>query len=456
MLTVGSSAFAQSVGIGTQSPHSSAILDITSGSKGVLLPQTWLFNVDSSSPIQSYRDYSNDYTPFGLLVYNYNPATTNGLQGKGFYWWNGYRWHKLADQGFSWKTNGNALAGDGAKLGSLDDLGMGFLRNGKHSGRLSDYVTIFGYSNSRDSYSPSSMTIFGAESLLKPAGSSTSAFGAYSLQVDSTGSSNTAIGAFALALKKKGSYNTAIGSHALYNNQGSNNTAIGSKALYSTTTGNYNTGVGHNAVAAATISYATAIGADATVNCSNCMALGGMGVAAVKVGIGTATPSADLDIKQQADSFGIRLKSALASFGWSTYVDNSGNYVFQKGNTIMSYIDGATGNIILVSDSSRKKAIRPMPEVMDHMMQLQPKTYSYTHDATRNRTLGFLAQDVEHIFPEFVATGGNGYKAVGYANFGIVAIKAIQEQQELMQQQDELIAKLKKRIAALEKAADEK
>ena len=95
-----------------------------------------------------------------------------------------------------------------------------------------------------------------------------------------------------------------------------------------------------------------------------------------------------------------------------------------------------------------------MPSVLEKVMKLQPKSYSYKHDETRTKTLGFLAQDVEKVFPEFVDTDGNGTKAVGYANFGIVAIKTIQEQQAIMLQQDELIGKLRKRIAALEKSMD--
>ncbi|MCH2024041.1 MAG: hypothetical protein MK207_16320, partial [Saprospiraceae bacterium] len=66
-------------------PHASAILDVQSTSKGVLLPRVSLVSTSSSSPISG--------TPaVGLLVFN--TATSNDVV-PGFYYWNGSAWVQL-------------------------------------------------------------------------------------------------------------------------------------------------------------------------------------------------------------------------------------------------------------------------------------------------------------------------------------------------------------------------
>jgi trimeric autotransporter adhesin len=96
-------------------------------------------------------------------------------------------------------------------------------------------------------------------------------------------------------------------------------------------------------------------------------------------------------------------------------------------------------------------------------MQLQAKSYQYkaTADAHRN-TFGFIAQEVEKIFPEFIFKSEDGIKGIAYRNFSVIAIKAIQEQQELIinlekknqeleQQFQQQVNTLIQRIEALEK-----
>lgn len=72
------------VGIGTSTPNSSAILDVTSTNKGILIPRVSLNNVtDSTTPINSPAT--------GLLVWNTN-ATVTGGSGIGFYYYTGSQW----------------------------------------------------------------------------------------------------------------------------------------------------------------------------------------------------------------------------------------------------------------------------------------------------------------------------------------------------------------------------
>ena len=71
---------------------------------------------------------------------------------------------------------------------------------------------------------------------------------------------------------------------------------------------------------------------------------------------------------------------------------------------------------------------------------------------------GFIAQDVNEIFPEFVATytdrkTGEERLALNYDNFGVIAIKAIQEQQMQINEQKKEIEELKKMVLKLTSAA---
>jgi len=68
------------VGIGTTSPHSSALLDLTAADKGLLIPRVTLVDVtDGVNPVNGPET--------GLLVYN-----SAGALAEGFYYWDGTEW----------------------------------------------------------------------------------------------------------------------------------------------------------------------------------------------------------------------------------------------------------------------------------------------------------------------------------------------------------------------------
>ena len=63
------------------------------------------------------------------------------------------------------------------------------------------------------------------------------------------------------------------------------------------------------------------------------------------------------------------------------------------------------------------------------------------HNPSHNKSIGFIAQDVQKLFPELVAVipdSSAGYKNINdlhtldYSGFGVIAIKAIQEQQKMI------------------------
>ena len=56
------------------------------------------------------------------------------------------------------------------------------------------------------------------------------------------------------------------------------------------------------------------------------------------------------------------------------------------------------------------------------------------------KIIGFLAQDVQVLFPELVKHREDEYLGLNYDDFGVIAIKAIQEQQKII---DELLERIK-------------
>ena len=67
--------------------------------------------------------------------------------------------------------------------------------------------------------------------------------------------------------------------------------------------------------------------------------------------------------------------------------------------------------------------------------------------AQQERQLGFIAQEVEEIYPELVSpTEGDEHKGLKYAGFSAIIVEAVKEQQEVVQQQAAEISHLTQRV----------
>ncbi|MFN0037501.1 MAG: tail fiber domain-containing protein [Saprospiraceae bacterium] len=107
--------------------------------------------------------------------------------------------------------------------------------------------------------------------------------------------------------------------------------------------------------------------------------------------------------------------------------------------------------------------------ILAKLLQLQPMTYRYkAEESNAKHSLGFLAQDVQALFPELVGqsvdkAGKKGYLSINYGGFGVLAVKAIQEQQteiEALQKENAALRakseSLEARLLRLEKLVGEK
>ena len=81
-----------------------------------------------------------------------------------------------------------------------------------------------------------------------------------------------------------------------------------------------------------------------------------------------------------------------------------------------------------------------MHPILNKIRQLKPSTYEFRNTTSKEEHDGFIAQDVMKLFPGLVTHNINKDRnldvyAMNYDGFGVLAIKAIQE---LMQLIDEL------------------
>ena len=113
---------------------------------------------------------------------------------------------------------------------------------------------------------------------------------------------------------------------------------------------------------------------------------------------------------------------------------------------------GLTGTC--ASDQRFKKDITPFAPALDRLTALQPVHFSWRatefpdrHFGT-SRASGLIAQDVEKVLPELVATDEEGYKAVDYGKLPLLTIQAVKE---LKRENDAL----KSRVAELERLVNE-
>lgn len=117
----------------------------------------------------------------------------------------------------------------------------------------------------------------------------------------------------------------------------------------------------------------------------------------------------------------------------------------------------AINGLYTPSDQRLKKDIIELAGgVLDKILKLQAKQYRYNSEvANAKPSIGFLAQDVQKYFPELVGEmpardGSTSYLNLNYAGFGVIAIKAIQEQQTQIDALKKENAALKARLDRLE------
>ena len=163
-----------------------------------------------------------------------------------------------------------------------------------------------------------------------------------------------------------------------------------------------------------------------------------------KLGI-NGTPSSRLHIYQSGQSVGLGLALDDGTTNQDWNITHGYSLRFHYGNTLKGYITATTGAYVQGSDIRLKENINKLNPVLDKVLALETKSYSYKADTTKKQSIGVIAQEVQKLFPEVVHYSEvDDTYGVDYSAFGVIAVKAIQEQQAE-------IKDLKSRLETLEK-----
>ena len=271
-------------------------------------------------------------------------------------------------------------------------------------------------------------------------GSANTGIGIRSLFANTTGIGNTAVGSESLFDNTTGAINTATGDLALRSNTtGRSNTAVGVQSLFLNRTGDFNTAIGGNALSATTgSSNNTVIGHNAAFN--------------FNLGSGNTIIGANAD----AESDGLTNATAIGAGA----IVSASNKV-RIGNGAVTIIEGQVP-FTTPSDGRYKFNVQEDVKGLDFIMQLRPVTYqfdvkrfdervtkspvsNYTqasyNTAAAIRRSGFIAQEVEKaanaVGYDFSGITNpqtaNDHYSLSYESFVVPLVKAIQEQQKMLE-----------------------
>ncbi|MDQ3289981.1 MAG: tail fiber domain-containing protein [Bacteroidota bacterium] len=171
-----------------------------------------------------------------------------------------------------------------------------------------------------------------------------------------------------------------------------------------------------------------------------------------KVGVNTNSPVVDMHVRHaigSGDTNGLRVANGgSGNENWTFYVLNStGALELYENGQFKGSFDDVSGVYTAASDLKMKKDIQKSDAVLHKVLQLGVKKYHFQKNAPQdNKYFGMIAQEVEKIFPEVVhhkkADDGTEHYTMDYSAFGVLAIKAIQEQQQTINSLNERIGKL--------------
>jgi len=176
------------------------------------------------------------------------------------------------------------------------------------------------------------------------------------------------------------------------------------------------------------------------------------------------------------NDFGIGVQSARLYFrangagGFSWFnggvhndgIDNAGGGTLSMRLSSAGQLQTTTGTLSTLSDARLKDQVNDYIGALDRINALRPVTYRYK-DAGKAPFQpdgvhpGFIAQEVQQVFPEWVSEGEDGYLMLSLRGFESVAVRALQElsaENALLRAEgaarDQTIAELSARLGALE------
>jgi Chaperone of endosialidase len=386
-------------------PAASAMLDVSSTSRGILIPQV---SIDSLKDVTSIPSPAN-----GLIVYNTTQPGVRNDMSRGYYWYsaNALSWIKFADNLTDnvWKPGGLGV--------QLRDT--------------ADGVEIMdGYTGVSTNWNPKVKILKKIDSALLNSKNNITALVLTGVNRKTTAGWDS--------LQKTSivfemNYLTTAGASA-----SANNVAISSYI-------NRGTGTTATTQTQGLAFFVTAPPQNTAVADTPSLAMfrHNVGIGAYPTDINNVTEGR-LQITgfSNGDQLSLRHPGSTV-LKWGLYVsaiDSSLN--FYANGSLRSNIDRVTGVYSALSDRNLKKNVAPLQPVLANINKLTPYIYNYIDNKEGDRkSIGFMAQDVEPYFPDLVfhkkdRVTGAPFMMMSYQSFGVIAIKAIQEQQEIINSQE--------------------
>ncbi|MGE5354677.1 MAG: tail fiber domain-containing protein [Deltaproteobacteria bacterium] len=206
------------------------------------------------------------------------------------------------------------------------------------------------------------------------------------------------------------------------------------------------------------------------------------------IGIGTDSPAELVHLRNNSGDAGIRIQSTnvsdigfysssgyVAAVGINVsqghlYLYNGGNVSVKNGRLGIGNIDpgqklditAGNGRVesgyswLTNSDIRYKKNITTLENSLEKISKIRGVRYDLKKDEQiiegKGKHIGFIAQELENEFPEFVVTEDNGYKSVSYDKMTAVLVEAVKEQQSQIDELKKIVQQQQAQISELLKS----
>ncbi len=197
-----------------------------------------------------------------------------------------------------------------------------------------------------------------------------------------------------------------------------------------------------------------------------------------RIGIGTTGPGGLIDIGVQGwgnSAVNIRARTSddIIMNVWrrtnATGGGGAGSECFRMedwGGTgfIMQVMQGSAnkpggGSWGAYSDIRLKNNIQSLEGALPRLLQLRSVSFEYKDvpesGGLKGSQIGFIAQEVEKVFPQWITTSSSGYKVVNITGFESLTVQAFREMKSELEAQTEQLQKLQKELAAQIQTNDE-
>ncbi|MDT8411696.1 MAG: tail fiber domain-containing protein [Vicingaceae bacterium] len=469
-----SDAYTQNIGINSNgaAPNVSALLDVDaapSNDKGLLIPRIPLTATTNNAPIGAGIANS-------LLVFN--TATVNDVY-PGYYYWDGTKWVRLVDD--AWQTLGNTGTNPATNfLGTIDNQDLVFRTNNLEQARITAAGLVgIGTNNPIYQLQVNGTGTIGALNLLGGVSMVRSIANDFAI-VDASVYNANAFPAF-IGLRGRGTFAAPA-----YPQTGDMMVQLSGRDVIDAYTASGQHGGGGLYVRATQNWTAGAKGGeirffstpDNSANQLDQMVLSNVG----NLGIGTLAPTSKLHVNNGVGQSFIRLTNGATNpfdiFYGPTFVgyNNAAGIVYYEVGGAETHMFGgevipdgdnlwslgaatkrwsevfAANGVINTSDKSQKKNIVALNYGIREVMNLKPVSFQWINGKlTNNQKLGFIAQDLIEILPEVVHKDEDESNPLGvyYSDIIPVLTKAIQEQQQMIENQEQKMKKQQQEIDLL-------